>query len=167
MNIYTRSHSGNTFEPGISANTAYVPGYARAKGLPPSGLIVTLKRGVSAAPHSQVRTRIASRPAKMRGEESSCTVRKGSREGVLEEKLSADIPVACQVEVLQRKSDCDGRGSLKQVYCMLLSRALTLAYSCPPSRFGHLDAGVPASTNSLLRLTPKSLTRHRRLSTLG
>lgn len=116
MNIYTRSHSGNTFEPGRSANTAHVPGYARAKGLPPSGLIVTLKRSVSAAPHSQVRARIASRPAKMRGEESACAVRKGGREGVLDEKLSGDIPVACQVEVLQRKSGCDGRGCLKQVY---------------------------------------------------
>lgn len=94
----------------------YVPGDFRAKGLPPSGLIVALKRGVSAAPHSQVRVRIASRPAKMRGEESACAVAKGGREGVLDEKLPGAIPVACQVGVLQRKSDCDGRGSLKQVY---------------------------------------------------
>lgn len=35
---------------------------------------------------------------------------------MLDEKLSGDIPVACQVEIPQRKSDCDGRGSLKQVY---------------------------------------------------
>lgn len=92
----------------------YVPGYSRAKGLPPSGLIVALKRGVSAAPHSQVRARIESRPAKMKGEVSACAVRKGGREGVLDEKLSGAIPVVCEVEILQRKSDCDGRGSLKQ-----------------------------------------------------
>lgn len=72
-------------------------GEFRAKGQPHSELIVTLKLGVSAAPHSQARARIASRPVKMKGEESlqrEVSVQKG----MPDEKLSAVNPFACQGE---------------------------------------------------------------------
>lgn len=78
----------------------------------------------------------------MKGEESlQCKMR--DRKGMPDEKLSAAVALACQGESAQRKSDYDSRASLKQMHARPSGRQ---AYSCSPSRFGHLHAAPAANT---------------------